>query len=126
MGRLSAAASPRAEQFQDHGLAGAAARQAGAADRGGAAGQRDQMERRSMTMKTILLAAALVCANALPARAADMPFYCWPFASVERSCAGVASIVKRMGIVRAERLARKCGASADEISAASACLPAIR
>lgn len=49
-------------------------------------------------------------------------WYCKPFTGLERSCTSVKLTVKAMGAARAEKLARKCGASDQDIEQAKACL----
>jgi hypothetical protein len=49
-------------------------------------------------------------------------WYCKPLFGLERSCSSVQFIVKRFGSARAEGLARKCGATEDEIRQAKVCL----
>ena len=51
-----------------------------------------------------------------------VPFYCKPLVGLERSCTSVKAIVKTLGASRAEKLARKCGATDQEIEQAKACL----
>lgn len=53
---------------------------------------------------------------------ADMRWYCKPLMGLERSCLSVKFIVRRFGVARAEGLARKCGATEEEIRQAKVCL----
>lgn len=49
-------------------------------------------------------------------------WYCKPLVGLERSCFSVKAVVKAMGAARAEKLARKCGATESDIEQAKACL----
>lgn len=51
-----------------------------------------------------------------------VPWYCKPLIGLERSCFSVKATVKAMGAARAEKLARKCGATESDIEQAKACL----
>jgi hypothetical protein len=54
--------------------------------------------------------------------APKVAWYCKPFVGLERSCTSVKLIAKSMGAARAEKLARKCGATDSDIEQAKACL----
>ena len=49
-------------------------------------------------------------------------WYCKPLVGMERSCSSVRAMVKTLGAARAEKLARKCGATDNDIEQAKACL----
>lgn len=51
----------------------------------------------------------------------ELPFYCRALAQLPRNCASVKRTARTFGAARAERMARKCGASDVEIAEAKAC-----
>jgi hypothetical protein len=70
----------------------------------------------------LFLIALALAADATPAQGADLPLACKPFSGMERSCTSVKAIVAVMGEKRAEQLARKCGATDQDIEQAKTCL----
>jgi hypothetical protein len=50
------------------------------------------------------------------------PWYCKPLLKFERSCVGVKAAAATLGATRAKALAIRCGATAEDIAQAEACL----
>lgn len=57
-----------------------------------------------------------------PAPAPKLPFYCRALTRFERNCTGVKLAAASLGAKHAETLARKCGATEEELAQARACL----
>ena len=77
--------------------------------------------RRTKPFPWMAIAVAVLLQTGSAAKA-DTRWYCKPLMGLERSCLSVKVVVKRMGMARAEGLARKCGATEEDIQQAKVCL----
>jgi hypothetical protein len=91
-------------------------------------GENDGIGTIDVSLPVVCIIIALICACLaivlwpVPARPADVPFYCKPLTRFDRSCGGVREAAAVLGKEHARSLAKRCGATPAELASADECM----